>query len=77
MGGKLQLAHVQRLVAELNRRDDHGGIVHPLTCIAILGQLKRWRADPGYDREDPAVRELIDQQLLKHQRPSSVLRKAS
>lgn len=76
MEGKLQFAHVQRLVAELNRRDGSGGIVHPFTCIAILGQLKRWRADPDYDREDPAVRALIDQQLLKHQRPAS-LRKAS
>lgn len=77
MGGRLELTHVQRLVAELNRRDGHGGIVHPFTCIAILGQLKKWRADPDFDREDAAVRELIDQQLLKHQRPAALLRKAS
>lgn len=77
MEGKLQIAHVRHLVEELNRRDRNGGIVHPFTCIAILGQLKQWRADPGYGEQDPAVRELIEQQLRNHQRPAALLRKAS
>jgi len=76
MQGKLQLAHVQRLIDELNRRDSHGGIPHPFTNLFILGQLKQWRADPGYDHEDPAVRDLIEQQLLKHRPPPVLRRKA-